>query len=138
MGIFKSSDQKSSREGGKTIVAEGCNIQGELTGFQGALHIDGSIDGIIDSKFDVTVGLKGSAKGSIKARAIFLSGKIEGNVSCEKLEILSTGKLVGELISGELTIETGGKFVGESREKLPLEPAETVNVSGLLSAKAKP
>ncbi|MBE0493417.1 MAG: polymer-forming cytoskeletal protein [Thiomicrospira sp.] len=116
MGIFKSGDQKPSREGGKTIIAEGCSVNGEIVDLQGALHIDGHIDGIVETSYDISIGQNGSLNGLIKARSIFLSGKLEGKVACERIEILETGKLVGELISGELTIETGGKFIGQSRE----------------------
>ncbi|HEY9017456.1 polymer-forming cytoskeletal protein [Thiomicrospira sp.] len=83
---------------------------------QGALHVDGHIDGIVETSYDISIGQNGSLNGLIKARSIFLSGKLEGKVACERIEILETGKLVGELISGELTIETGGKFIGQSRE----------------------
>lgn len=116
MGIFKSGDQKPSREGGKTIIAEGCSVNGEIVDLQGALHVDGHIDGIVETSYDISIGQNGSLNGLIKARSIFLSGKLEGKVACERIEILETGKLVGELISGELTIETGGKFIGQSRE----------------------
>jgi cytoskeletal protein CcmA (bactofilin family) len=83
---------------------------------QGALHVDGRIDGIVETRFDIVIGPKGSLTGLVKARSIYLSGQLEGKVACERIEILSTGKLMGELISGELTIESGGKFVGHSRE----------------------
>ena len=116
MGIFKSDDKKPRREGGKTIIAEGCSVNGEITDLQGALHVDGHIDGIVETNYDISIGQNGSVTGLIKARSIFLSGKLEGKVACERIEILATGKLVGELISGELTIETGGKFIGQSRE----------------------
>lgn len=87
-----------------------------MSDLQGALHIDGHIDGIVETSFDISVGQQGSLTGLIKARSIFLSGTLEGKVACEKIEILATGKLMGELISGELTIEAGGRFVGQSRE----------------------
>jgi len=80
------------------------------------LHVDGRIDGIVETRFDIVIGPKGSLTGLVKARSIYLSGQLEGKVACERIEILATGKLMGELISGELTIESGGKFVGHSRE----------------------
>lgn len=116
MGIFKSKRGQNRKEGGKTIVAEGCVISGELTELQGSLHIDGRIDGVIDSEFDVSIGTTGKVSGLIKARSIVLSGLLDGKVACEKIDILHTGKLIGELISGELTVETGGKFIGQSHE----------------------
>lgn len=80
------------------------------------MHIDGRVDGVIDSEYDVSVGTSGHVVGLVKARSIVLSGVLEGKVACEKLDILKTGKLIGELISGELTVETGGKFIGQSHE----------------------
>ncbi len=80
------------------------------------MHVDGRIDGIVETRFDIVIGPKGSLTGLVKARSIYLSGQLEGKVACERIEILATGKLMGELISGELTIESGGKFVGHSRE----------------------
>ena len=116
MGFFKSSRRHARQEGGKTIIAEGCFISGEIADLTGALHIDGRIDGIIDSGYDVSIGESGHVTGLIKAKQIVLSGILEGKVACESIEILATGKLIGELICGEFTLETGGKFIGQSHE----------------------
>lgn len=80
------------------------------------MHVDGHIEGIVETSFDVSIGHNGSVSGMVKARSIYLSGELDGKIACERIEILSTGRLMGELISGELTIETGGKFIGQSRE----------------------
>ncbi len=116
MGVFKSSRTKSRPDGGKTIIAEGCKISGELTDLDGALHIDGRIDGIVETEYDISIGDTGVVTGLIKAKTIVVSGVVEGKVACEKIDILSTGKLLGEVICGEMMIEAGGKFIGESRE----------------------
>ncbi|MDA3807043.1 MAG: polymer-forming cytoskeletal protein [Thiomicrorhabdus sp.] len=116
MGFFKSSGRHARQEGGKTIIAEGCLISGEIADLKGALHIDGHIDGIIDSGYDVSIGESGHVTGLIKAKQIVLSGLLEGKVACESIEILATGKLIGELICGEFTLEAGGKFIGQSHE----------------------
>lgn len=80
------------------------------------MHVDGRLDGIIDSDYDVSIGKQGEVTGFVKARSIVLSGVLEGKVACERIDILASGKLIGELICGEVTIEAGGKFIGESRE----------------------
>lgn len=80
------------------------------------LHVDGLVEGVIETEFDISIGESGSVSGLIKAKDIVVSGVIEGKVVCEAIEILSTGKMMGELISSELNIEPGGKFIGESRE----------------------
>ncbi|WP_051145184.1 polymer-forming cytoskeletal protein [Thiomicrorhabdus sp. Kp2] len=116
MGIFKSKRRPNRQEGGKTIIADGCFISGEISELKGSLHIDGRVEGIIDSDFDVSIGVTGHVSGLLKARSIVLSGVLDGKVACEKIDILQSGKLIGELISGELTVETGGKFIGQSHE----------------------
>jgi cytoskeletal protein CcmA (bactofilin family) len=116
MGFFKSGSRHARQEGGKTIIAEGCLISGEITDLKGALHIDGRFDGVIDSGYDVSIGQTGHVTGLIKANKIALSGLLEGKVACESIDVLATGKLIGELICGEFTLETGGKFIGQSHE----------------------
>ncbi|WP_178861750.1 bactofilin family protein [Thiomicrorhabdus cannonii] len=116
MGFFNASRKRSGSEGGKTIIAPGCAFSGEFSQIAGPLHVDGRIDGIIETGYDVSIGTQGEVKGFVKARSIVLSGVLEGKVACERIDILATGKLIGELISGEMTIEAGGKFIGESRE----------------------
>lgn len=80
------------------------------------MHVDGRIDGIIETEYDVSIGDKGILKGLIKAKNVVVSGVLEGKVACETIDILATGKLLGEVICGDLMIESGGKFIGESRE----------------------
>jgi len=87
-----------------------------MSELKGSLHIDGRVEGVIDTEFDVSIGVSGQVSGLIKARSIVLSGVLDGKVACEKIDILQTGKLIGELISGEFTVETGGKFIGQSHE----------------------
>lgn len=116
MGLFNSKSKRTRTEGGKTIIAEGCRINGELTDFKGVLHVDGFIEGMVDTEFDISIGQTGVLNGLIKAENIVVSGLLEGKVTCKTIDILSTGKVVGEVVCAELMIEAGGRFIGESRE----------------------
>ena len=116
MGLFKSSHKQSGIDGGKTIVAQGCTINGELH-VSGSLHVDGHIEGVVHSAQNLSIGQAGQVNGLVQAQIVYLSGCLEGKVECQALEILSTGRFTGELVSGELTIERGGKFVGQSYEQ---------------------
>lgn len=80
------------------------------------MHIDGRIDGVVETEYDISIGNKGIVTGLVKAKSIVVSGTLEGKVACETIDILSTGKMLGEVICGEMVIEAGGKFIGESRE----------------------
>ncbi|HIE39977.1 MAG TPA: polymer-forming cytoskeletal protein [Thiomicrorhabdus sp.] len=116
MGFFKSSRRESRQEGGKTIIAKGCTVTGELCKLAGALHVDGRVDGVIESDHDLSIGQEGCVTGLVKAKKIVLSGVFEGKMICESIEVLSTGKLIGELVCNEFVVETGGKFIGQSHE----------------------
>ncbi|KUJ71818.1 polymer-forming cytoskeletal protein [Thiomicrospira sp. WB1] len=83
---------------------------------EGALHIDGEIDGILETEHEISIGDQGTVSGLVRAKNIVVSGVLEGKVVCESIDILSTGKLMGEVVCGEMMIEAGGKFIGESRE----------------------
>jgi len=82
----------------------------------GALHIDGEIDGILETEHEISIGDQGMVSGLVRAKNIVVSGVLEGKVVCESVDILATGKLMGEVVCGEMMIEAGGKFIGESRE----------------------
>ncbi|WP_341829257.1 polymer-forming cytoskeletal protein [Thiomicrorhabdus marina] len=98
------------------MIASGCSIQGEFTELKGELHNDGLIEGVIDTKFDISIGSEGVVKGLIKARSVVISGLVEGHVACDKIEILPDGKLIGDLICREFVVEPGGKFIGQRHE----------------------
>ncbi|UQB42847.1 polymer-forming cytoskeletal protein [Thiomicrospira microaerophila] len=116
MGFFKSGNQKSSREGGKTIIAQSCTLNGELH-LETSLHVDGKIEGHIESLNDISIGKMGHVIGFISAKTVYLSGRLEGKVHCSALEILEGGCFMGDLITGALTIEQGGRFIGQSMDQ---------------------
>lgn len=71
---------------------------------------------MISTEYDLSVGESGCVKGLVKARNLVISGRVEGKVACDKLEILKGGKLVGELICREFVVESGGQFIGQRHE----------------------
>jgi len=82
----------------------------------GDLHVDGIIEGVVHTEFDISVGSRGKVSGLVKANNIAVSGCVEGKVACKRVDILNGGKLLGNVICNEMMIESGGRFIGESRE----------------------
>lgn len=80
------------------------------------MHVDGSVEGVIHTEFDISVGTHGKISGLVKAQQIAVSGVVEGKIACERVDVLAGGKLLGNVICNEMMIEVGGKFIGESRE----------------------
>ncbi|GAB6033810.1 hypothetical protein JCM17795_00120 [Galenea microaerophila] len=116
MGFFSSSDQKSRPPGGKTIIAAGCRLRGEVSRIEGDILFEGEFEGVIESDYDLAVASKGLVKGLIKSKHIVVSGVLEGKVICDHLEVLNGGKFIGEIVAENISIEKGGKFIGQSHE----------------------
>ena len=89
------------------------------------LHIDGQITGEIESKADVALGEQGRFNGNIRARNVYVSGKLEGRVIAERLEIVAGGSVEGEIETADLVIEPGGRFNGSSTLRTESSAAKT-------------
>lgn len=116
MGIFSSKSEKPRKPSGKTIIAEGCKLSGEMIELAGDLHVDGEVEGVVHTEFDISIGEQGIISGLVKANQIAISGTVEGKISCERVDVLDGGRLLGNVICNAMMIEAGGKFIGESRE----------------------
>ena len=81
------------------------------------LHVDGSIKGTVKSAADVTLGKTGCFEGDLNAVNILVSGRFQGNISAQRLEIIAGGYVEGEVEVDELIIESGGHFNGSSRTR---------------------
>lgn len=81
----------------------------------------------------MVIGNSGTAIGDIQASRVSISGRLEGSIDADAVEILEGGKFFGTVISKAFVIEPDGVFEGESRLKVEhaQETAEDrVNVSG--------
>ena len=119
MGIIGKSDRderqtNSTKPGGTTLIASQSTINGSFT-LSDNLHIDGRVEGSIDSKANVAIGEGGRFEGDIKAHNVVVCGHLDGNIDCQRLEIVATGHVNGELVTDDLVIESGGRFIGQSR-----------------------
>jgi cytoskeletal protein CcmA (bactofilin family) len=117
MAFFNSSRVAASKSSATTIIAHGTAIKGDMQ-LKCHLHIDGEIEGTIQTDGNVVIGKSGVAKGDIQASSISISGRFEGSLDGDVVEILEGGKLFGTVISKELVIESNAVFEGESRLKV--------------------
>ncbi|MGJ7033651.1 bactofilin family protein [Niabella hirudinis] len=94
-----------------TVIDEGMLIKGNISG-EGAIRIDGKVEGNIDLKDGIILGEKSEIKGSLKSNIIVVHGKLYGNISCRFLYIKSTGLIDGDIEVGAFEVELGGKYNG--------------------------
>lgn len=116
MGFLGRVGKESSHQPGTTVVASGTKIIGDLQ-LADDFHLDGEMSGKLQSTLNVSVGLNGTFDGEIQAKKVMVSGRTEGTIDAERLEIVSTGNVTGEIFVTELVIEPGGKFSGTSHIK---------------------
>jgi len=93
MAIFNKGDANTAQT---TIISSGTLIKGELH-LSCILHIDGNVEGDVISDNTVVIGKNGTARGSIRAKHIVISGKFFGNIEAELVELLGGGVLVGDV-----------------------------------------
>lgn len=97
----------------ETLIGEGCNIKGALSG-SGLLKIDGIIDGNIIWNDDIIIGCPSVCTGNVSCKNITVNGIIKGNITCkETLCIESTGKINGDIKVKNISIKEGGSIEGK-------------------------
>lgn len=95
----------------ESIVGKNSNIIGELN-VSGTLRVDGMVQGKINADC-VIVSESAMVKGDIKARAIIVGGKVEGNLYGEEMiEIKAKGTVLGEIFTNKFFVSQGGILNG--------------------------
>jgi cytoskeletal protein CcmA (bactofilin family) len=125
----------------RTILGEDAYFSGNLS-FEGAVRIDGKLDGEIVSKGTLLVGEKSVIQADIQTESIIIGGKVCGNIiATDRLEMLSNSEICGNIQTPLLKIEEGATFQGvcemhqegqqpksisyvkENEEDLPIDPS---------------
>jgi cytoskeletal protein CcmA (bactofilin family) len=99
----------------RTILGEGAHFNGVLS-FEGAVRIDGKVDGEIVSKGTLLVGEKSIIQADIKTECIVIGGRICGNViASDRMEMLANAEICGNIQTPLLKIEEGAIFQGNCK-----------------------
>ena len=97
-----------------TIISNGVKIEGKVTS-TGSIRVDGTLQGDLNAKGNVTVGELGSITGEIIANMVTIGGNVVGTVNAKDKLVLETKcVLKGDVITKVLSIESGAKFDGKS------------------------
>jgi len=111
----------------ESIIGKNSDINGELN-VSGTLRVDGMVHGKVNAEC-VIVSESAMIKGDIKARAIIVGGKVEGNLFGEEMiEIKSKGMVLGEIFTNKFFVIEGGILNGRVQMQkgetnvIPIEP----------------
>ncbi len=97
-----------------TIISKGVKIEGKITS-TGSIRVDGTLQGDLNARGNVTVGEQGKINGEIIANIVTIGGHVVGTVNAkEKLVLETKCVLKGDIITKVLVIEAGAKFDGKS------------------------
>ncbi len=116
--MIHSSEQSvlpTTRSRTPATIGPSIQISGDVlvTGNQG-VHIEGRVEGTISLSDNIlSVGKEGQINATISARAIFVAGKVEGDLKGdEQVVVHSSGNVRGNIVAPRVTLEDGCKFKG--------------------------
>lgn len=111
----RDTESKTDASAIDTVIGENTQIQGTIEG-EGSLRIDGEVEGTIRVAGDVTVGESGCVLAAqIEARSIKIAGRIQGDVTAEKLvEMAASATVDGDIQCSDLAVDKGAVFKGKS------------------------
>jgi len=97
---------------GRAYLDSGSKISGKLS-FEGAIRIDGQVDGEITAKEGLVIGETAVVTAQIKANSIIVAGKVSGDITAsQRLEIRASARVIGNLTSPTLIVHEGAMFEG--------------------------
>jgi cytoskeletal protein CcmA (bactofilin family) len=82
-------------------VTKCTEIKGDIKGC-GTIHIDGIIHGDVDVEESVVIGESGIVYGNIKSKNVIVSGKLEGSIVCNILEVMQSGVISDRIDTKEI------------------------------------
>ena len=111
-----------------TVLGQGIHWIGDLRG-TGGVRIEGTMQGDIVIKGLVVIGESGKVIcPELKAETVVVAGTVQGNITCQKLEIRSTGRVWGDVVAVSFSSEDGaflrGQMRMEERVEIPLEETQ--------------
>jgi cytoskeletal protein CcmA (bactofilin family) len=95
-----------------SIIGPGMKVVGDCE-VEGALRVEGSVQGNIKAGKAVVVGRDGVVKGDISTQDAVIAGTIHGTLRAEsRLELQATSRIEGEIIAARLQLEEGAILNG--------------------------
>ncbi|MEC4678236.1 MAG: polymer-forming cytoskeletal protein [Nitrospirota bacterium] len=111
-----------ARNGSDDMVAflgKGTTFKGVIT-YEGAIRIDGKMEGEIISLGDLVIGESASIDAKVSVGSIICGGKINGDLQAsKKIHLLSKSTISGSLNTPRLIIDEGVSFNGHCEMKTP-------------------
>jgi cytoskeletal protein CcmA (bactofilin family) len=102
----------SSKGNGVTYISAETVLEGEMRLAHPAL-VAGKFKGKIASTEQIQIELGGEIEGAVQCQELKVLGCFKGQLSCDKLIIVSSGMVEGEVTCKQMEIFEGGQFIGQ-------------------------
>lgn len=99
-------------DGEITIVGADSHFEGKLT-FERTAKINGKFDGEITGKGELQVAQNALCKADVRAGAVAVDGRIEGNVQAgDTVRLNGSGVVKGDISAAKMVMQEGASFYG--------------------------
>lgn len=117
-----------------TIIASDVCFEGNIQA-RGHVYIHGTLKGNIDAQDNLIKVMRGGVvEGNIVCRELIIDGRVNGECSCDAVDICDNGQVTGTLTYRTLAVKKGGIFSGQAEMMKPLPEAS--NIVGFLTETA--
>ncbi|TMB48487.1 MAG: polymer-forming cytoskeletal protein [Deltaproteobacteria bacterium] len=105
--------QAQETAGTSAFLGKGSRVNGKLA-FEGAVRIEGQVEGEIASEDTLTIGESAVLKAKINGTSVVVHGQVTGDIAARSvLELHATAKVVGNISSPRLIVHEGAIFEGQ-------------------------
>jgi cytoskeletal protein CcmA (bactofilin family) len=95
-----------------SIIGPGMKVVGDCL-VDGALRIEGTVQGNVRAGKSVVVGKDGAVEGDVSTQDAVIAGTIRGSLRAEsRLEVKATSRIEGEVMAARIQLEEGAHLNG--------------------------
>lgn len=111
----------------ETLIGPTANFVGDLKS-DGGVRIEGVLEGSLETAGNLVIGEKARIMANITAHNVSVAGAIKGDISANRVEVLSTGKVWGDISVNSFLLDEGGFIQGRiNMQGEGLEPPRPVS-----------
>ena len=137
MSIFSRRDTSPIPSTNFSVLDSHITVSGDLE-TDGALRVDGRLEGTIHRADIIVIGAGASIVGDVNAREVIVGGSVTGNIyASQRTELQSTGIVAGDIRSAAILIQEGGVVQGRLYIH-PISGGEGSDASGRGPTKSLP
>jgi cytoskeletal protein CcmA (bactofilin family) len=113
MAVFRNKPKPEPAPAIHSLLGKDVLFKGEVHTNTHSFRVEGTIEGTIHSKGEVSIASGGLVKGNIFAKHLVVTGRAEGIMKItDCLEIHGTGHVEGDVEVGSLVVDEGGTLQG--------------------------